>query len=76
LGKLMDVVDAAAPSTPRDFGNLVDDVFVLLAQALAKLPPAVCEEDLRRIECGDLREAVMKFESRRQSAPDGARWLQ
>jgi hypothetical protein len=61
LDRLQDVVEGATPTTPRDFGDLVDDVFVLFARVLSKLPPSVCEQDLLRLENGELRSAVEKF---------------
>jgi hypothetical protein len=64
LTKLLDIVDATTPSTPRDFGSLADDLVVALAAVVAHLPPTIREEELMRLEHGDLREAVMKFDAK------------
>jgi hypothetical protein len=48
---------------------------VLLALAISRLEPKKRETVLEGIE-ESLRQEVQLFEARRQSAPDGARWLQ
>jgi hypothetical protein len=58
LNHLMDVVNAAGIE-PQDF---LKDSFALFAAAVWKLPPEERENCLLRIECGELRDAVSKFE--------------
>jgi hypothetical protein len=66
LNQLMDTIDAAGLDTPDDFAA---DASVLLALAIAKLPPDEREHVLRAIESGLLRQDVTKFEARRQPYP-------
>ncbi len=73
MDQLFDVIEAAELDCPDDF---VSAAFAFLATALAKLPAAKREDELLAIELGTLRRAVQLFGPRRQSVPDGARWLQ
>jgi hypothetical protein len=59
LHQLMDTVDAAGIE-PKDF---LADSFSLFALSISKLDPEAREHCLLRIECGELRDAVKKFDS-------------
>jgi hypothetical protein len=58
LHQLMNVIDAAGLSQP----DFVEDGFALLALAISKLPPEERERVLLKVECGELRDAVGRFE--------------
>jgi hypothetical protein len=67
LHELMNVIDAAELE-PENFAG---DAFTLHALSIAKLPPEERERALLKIDCGELRAAVSKFERPSYPKPNG-----